>query len=184
MDDVAAQVAELQARVEQLEAVTGARAAASASGSGAGSGSAESPPGAVADTFWALEGLRGRRGDHPGTADGMVMLTGSLDLPRGEPVEWQQAAATAQLVDTDWSSNAAALAALGHPVRLELLRRVLQGARTTAELADELGSTGQLHHHLRQLVSAGWLAQRGRGAYEVPVARVVPLLVILTGVTR
>lgn len=174
VDDVAAQLAELRTRVELLEAAAGVRDIDAA---GPSSQSA-------ADTFWALEGLRGRRGDHPETADGLVMLTGSLELPTGEPVEWQQAAATAQVIDTDWSANAAVLAALGHPVRLELLRRVLRGARTTAELADELGSTGQLHHHLRQLVSAGWLAQRGRGAYEVPVARVVPLLVILTGVTR
>ncbi|MDN5894474.1 MAG: helix-turn-helix domain-containing protein [Nocardioides sp.] len=134
------------------------------------------------DTFWALEGLRARRAEHPATADGVVLLTGSLTLPTGEPVEWQQAGATASLLEEDWSERAVSLAALSHPVRLDLLRRVLGGTRTTAGLADELGSTGQLHHHLRQLVAAGWLRQRGRGAYEVPAARVVPLLVVLTAV--
>lgn len=112
------------------------------------------------------------------------MMTGSLNLPTGEPVEWQLGAATADLLETDWSDTAAALGALGHPVRLELLRAVLAGVRSTAELAETTGSTGQLHHHLKQLVSTGWLAQRGRGAYEVPPARVVPLLVIVTGVAQ
>lgn len=179
-DRLADQVADLRARVELLETAVGTRAAddpTTPSGSAA-------PASTTADAFWALEGLRARRDEHPATADGLVMLTGSLELPTGEPVEWQQGAATGQLIDTDWSANAAALAALGHPVRLELLRQVLQGVRTTSALANELGSTGQLHHHVRQLVSAGWLAQRGRGSYEVPVARVVPLLAILTGVTR
>jgi hypothetical protein len=67
-------------------------------------------------------------------------------------------------------------------VRLRLLRRVLGGARSTAELADdkELGTTGQLYHHLRQLAATGWLRSTGRGRYAVPGERVVPLLVILT----
>ncbi|KRF19320.1 ArsR family transcriptional regulator [Nocardioides sp. Soil797] len=167
-DRLADHLADLDARVARLEA---------------GASRPQAPtPGPEADTFWALESLRARRGDHQETAEGLVMLTGSLNLPTGEPVEWQQGAATSDLLETDWSGRAGALAALGHPVRIELLRRTLNGARTTSELGDDLGSTGQLHHHLRQLVSAGWLGQRGRGTYEVPPARVVPLLTIMTGV--
>jgi hypothetical protein len=58
--------------------------------------------------------------------------------------------------------------------------------RTTAGLAaqEELGTSGQLYHHLRQLVSAGWLRSSGRGHYSVPGDRVIPLLVIIAGTRR
>lgn len=141
---------------------------------------------APSGTFWALDGLRARRPEHPSTESGTVMLTGSVTLPDGTPVEWQQGAGTAGLLEVDWTDRAATLAALGHPVRVELLRHVLSGTRTTADLAaiDSLGTTGQLHHHLRQLLTAGWLRQAGRGTYEVPPSRVVPLLVCLVAVER
>lgn len=138
------------------------------------------------EQFWALTGLQARRGEHPSTVDGAVMLTGSLTLPDGAPVAWQQSAGTAGMLETDWSEQAAVFAALGHPVRLELLRHILSGVHATAALAEiaSLGTTGQLHHHLRQLVAAGWVRQSGRGSYEVPAARVVPLLACLAGVQR
>lgn len=71
------------------------------------------------------------------------------------------------------------LSALAHPVRLQLLHRVLHGGRTVAELSEGLGTSGQLYHHLRQLVAEGWLATSGRGVYDVPPARVVPLVTLL-----
>ncbi|QCW78608.1 helix-turn-helix transcriptional regulator [Streptomyces sp. S6] len=124
--------------------------------------------------FWALDGLKqqlaaaGEAG-----ADGGVLFTGAVRLPTGED-------------PSDGGSAAAdALAALGHPVRLRLLREILGGRRTAAELAalDAVGTTGQIYHHLRQLTGAGWLHTTGRGRYEVPAARVVPLLVVLTAAT-
>jgi hypothetical protein len=139
-----------------------------------------------ADDFWALSELRARLTDDESTTEGAVLLVGSLRLPTGEPVSWQQGAGTAGLLEQDWSERVAAFAALGSPVRIELLRHVLAGTRSTAELAglESLGTTGQLHHHLRQLLAAGWLRQSGRGAYEVPAARVVPLLVCIAAVER
>ncbi len=91
------------------------------------------------------------------------------------------AALTAGLLEDDWSAAAESFAALGHPVRLRLLREILGGRRTAAELAelDEVGTTGQIYHHLRQLTGTGWLHTTGRGRYEVPPGRVVPLLVAL-----
>lgn len=134
------------------------------------------------DKFWALTGLRSRLAQLP-PPSGEVMLVGSLTLPDGAPVSWQQSAETAGMLDTDWSDQAAAFTALGHPVRLELLRHILSGTHATADLAaiESLGTTGQLHHHLRQLVAAGWVRQSGRGSYEVPATRVVPLLACLVG---
>jgi CubicO group peptidase (beta-lactamase class C family) len=59
---------------------------------------------------------------------------------------------TAQVSEQDWESAAGVLGALSHPVRLRLLQRVLNGTAITAELAEDetLGTTGQLHHHLRR----------------------------------
>ena len=139
-----------------------------------------------ADAFWALRQLETQRADNPALAAGVVMLVGSLTLPTGAPVAWQQGAPTEGLLESDWGEHAAVFQALAHPVRLELLRRILGGTTTTFELAriDTLGTTGQLHHHLRQLVAAGWVRQSGRGTYEVPAARVVPLLTTLVGGVR
>ncbi|MFD9543559.1 ArsR/SmtB family transcription factor [Streptomyces sp. NPDC060022] len=165
-------VAELERRLAVLEQ------AADSSG----------PPSLGDGDFWALAGLKdqlGRLGE--AAADGGVLFTGAVRLPAGERYEWQYGALTAGLLGSDedrpeWAEAAEPLAALGHPVRLRLLREILGGRRTAAELAelDETGTTGQIYHHLRLLTGAGWLHTTGRGRYEVPAARVVPLLVVLT----
>jgi hypothetical protein len=135
------------------------------------------------DAFWALEGLRVRAADFE---HGAVLFTGTVDLPTGEHYDRQHGTAVDDLLEADWADSAETLGALGHPVRLLVLRRVLAGVRTAAELAAEegFGTTGQLYHHLRQLVSAGWLRTSGRGQYTVPGERVVALLVILSGARR
>ncbi|MEU3835265.1 ArsR/SmtB family transcription factor [Streptomyces microflavus] len=142
--------------------------------------------------FWALNGLKQQLADvGEAAADGGVLFTGAVRLPTGEQYEWQYGALTGALLEEegagdeerpdDASATADSLAALGHPVRLRLLREILGGRRTAAELAalDAVGTTGQIYHHLRQLTGAGWLHTAGRGRYEVPAARVVPLLVVL-----
>lgn len=141
------------------------------------------PPETVGGTFWALEGLKAQIAEAGAAGeDGAVLFTGSVRLPTDERYEWQFGAFTERLLDEDWASVAENLAALGNPVRLRLLREILGGRRTAAELAEsaETGTTGQIYHHLRQLTGAGWLHTSGRGRYEVPAARVVPLLVVLT----
>lgn len=141
---------------------------------------------AEGDEFWALAGLQSRLADHRSTEQGAVLLVGSATLPTGEKVAWQQGAGTAGLCEVSWEERAQVLAALAHPVRVELLRHILGGTRTTSELAgiETLGTTGQLHHHLRQLLAAGWLRQQGRGSYEVPAARIVPLLACIVAGER
>lgn len=175
LEDLRQALAELTERAAQLESDRNRKPQTSAS-----------VPVPDEEQFWALHGLRERLADHPRTADGAVMIVGSLTLPSGAPVAWQQSAASSGLLETDWSDFAATFSALGHPGRLELIRHILSGVHGTAELAEvaSLGSTGKLHHHLRQLVAAGWVRQSGRGSYEVPAARVVPLLACLTGAER
>ncbi|MFE6039675.1 ArsR/SmtB family transcription factor [Streptomyces sp. NPDC056452] len=170
---------ELEERVAELERRLAALEQAADSGGTPSLGDGD---------FWALAGLKdqlGRLGD--AAADGGVLFTGAVRLPAGERYEWQFGALTAGLLGSDedrpdWAEAAEPLAALGHPVRLRLLREILGGRRTAAELAelDETGTTGQIYHHLRLLTGAGWLHTTGRGRYEVPAARVVPLLVVLT----
>lgn len=130
-----------------------------------------------AELFWALQGLKDR-----GSASA-VLYTGVVRLPgQPGPVEWQMGHHVDDLLDQDWSDRAAALSALGHPVRLQILQLVARGeASTAAELAATagLGTTGQVYHHLKQLVSAGWLRTAARGAHHIPPERVVPLLVVL-----
>ncbi|WP_158891058.1 ArsR/SmtB family transcription factor [Amycolatopsis anabasis] len=129
------------------------------------------------ETFWALHGLRDRLTERTGG----VLFTGSVHLPTGEHYEWQQGARTEALLEADWAESGAAFAALGHPVRLQLLRHVLAGTHAVTELQelDSVGTTGQLYHHLKQLVAAGWLRTASRGRYQVPGERIVPLLVLL-----
>jgi Helix-turn-helix domain len=143
-------------------------------------GPAQAARAPAGDVFWALDSPRERCGD---ADSGAVLYTGTVDLPTGEHYDWQHGTTVDDLLESDWSDRAGSLGALGHPVRLLLLRRVLAGTRTAAELATDagVGTTGQLYHHLRQLVSAGWLHSSGRGRYAVPGERVVPLLVILSG---
>ncbi|WP_369170447.1 ArsR/SmtB family transcription factor [Streptomyces sp. R28] len=131
--------------------------------------------------FWALQGFKEQLAGLK-AADGGVLFTGAVRLPTGEQYEWQHGSLTEGLLDGDWTEAAESFAALGHPVRLRLLREVIGGRRTAAELAelDEVGTTGQIYHHLRQLTGAGWLHTTGRGRYEVPPGRVVPLLVALS----
>ncbi|GLV87833.1 transcriptional regulator [Streptomyces lavendulae subsp. lavendulae] len=180
--DLEARVAELERRLDALEADPPPRP--------------EPPEG----DFWALEGWKERL-PALGADTGGVLFTGAVTLPTGERYEWQQAAPTTALLDagpdgpdgpdggtgggTDGSRTADSLAALGNPVRLRLLREILAGRRTAAELTalDGVGTSGQVYHHLRQLTAAGWLHTTGRGRHEVPGARVVPLLVLLSAAT-
>ena len=92
------------------------------------------------------------------------------------------------------------LAALSSAPRLALYRAALAGPVTSAELmmAAGLNTTGQLYHHLRELVGVGLMTQEGRDRYaavrdRLPAARAilraahavagVPVLPALPGVS-
>jgi DNA-binding transcriptional ArsR family regulator len=124
--------------------------------------------------LWLLQELRNR---YPAAA---VIFGGAADTAHG-PVAWQWGVSTQRLKEQDWEPAAGVLDALSHPIRLRLLQQVLNGTATTAELAEDetLGTTGQLHHHLRALVAAGWLTSTGRGRWSIPAPRVIPLLVVV-----
>jgi DNA-binding transcriptional ArsR family regulator len=134
------------------------------------------------EIFWALEGLKQRIED----AAGGVLMTGVVTVPKGDHAQWQMQGSVQELFESDFGSRAESLSALAHPVRLQLVQRLLTDASTVEEIraAGDFGTTGQVYHHLRQLVAAGWVTTLGSGRYGVPPARIVPVLVMLLGVDR
>ncbi|MBD0382088.1 ATP-binding protein [Paenibacillus sedimenti] len=97
---------------------------------------------------------------------------------RWEPQERR----VSQLLQVDGDKVAKILAALGHKQRLDILRSVLQEPLTGPELVERLnmGTTGQLYHHMKALLGADLLVQEERGgAYSLPGRRALPLLLLL-----
>lgn len=67
------------------------------------------------------------------------------------------------------------LGVLGSEVRLSILRTLLDGPKTAAELVAELGfrTTGQAYHHLRELERAGYVdLHSGRYHFNLEVGQV------------
>jgi len=66
--------------------------------------------------------------------------------------------------------HAEQLSALGHPVRLQILRFVVQGGADGTAAGDIQAHVGlpasTLSHHLKRLVDAGLLTSRGEGTYH------------------
>ena len=131
-------------------------------------------PNSSEDRAWALLTLQEQL---PG---GAVLFAGHAQLGAGGDWVWQETHPVSALLDRDWSAVSASLAALGHPLRLALLRAALEGPQAASVLGEQVGlSGGQLYHHLRELQAAGWLHAHARGPYRVPGERVIPLLTVL-----
>ncbi|MHC1563452.1 ArsR/SmtB family transcription factor [Actinomycetospora sp. C-140] len=131
----------------------------------------------------ALEERSGHRpaADEPAGEAGEVGYHGAVRLQEDAgPITWTIGYDAAATLDLPAGPVSEVLAALGHPVRLALVRRLLAGPAGTHELveATELSSSGQLYHHLRTLTAARVVEQDGR-RYRVPPTGVVPVLVAL-----
>lgn len=97
---------------------------------------------------------------------------------RWEPQERR----VSQLLELDGDKIAKILSALGHKQRLDILRSVLKEPLTGAELVERLnmGTTGQLYHHIKALLGADLLIQEERGGrYSLPGHRALPVLLLL-----
>lgn len=175
-------MATLWERVEKLEQQVNELQAAGPAPARQPGPAAEAGPVDTSDDerFYALNALKQQL-----PPPGGVLYTGSVELSSGQ-YDWQYAQTTDALLAADWSEAADTIAALGNPIRLRLLQAVLNGVDSAADLAelDDMGSTGQVYHHLRTLVAAGWLHSAGRGRYEVPATRVVALLNVLLAAQR
>ncbi len=90
------------------------------------------------------------------------------------------------LLNADSEKTAKILSALGHQQRLDILRVILSEPLNGSELVERLnmGTTGQLYHHLKALLGADLLVQEERGGrYTIPIGRVLPLLMLLAAVS-
>lgn len=110
--------------------------------------------------------------------------TGGVVTYRGEShlygdVTWDIGYATDAILELSVARTSEVLAALGHPVRLQLVRRLLRGPANAADLQEAvgLGSPGQVYHHLKALSAANIVEQHARGDYRIGAKKVVPLLV-------
>lgn len=171
-----ARLAELELKVASLESAAGAPAPPAQT---APDPAPSQRPTRVADddTFWALNGLLDHAGD-----EGGVVYTGHTTPPGADsPVSWQMGLPSEAIHDLNFSEAAPSLAALGHPVRLELLQAIYEGTTTVAQLGDDdrFGTTGQIYHHIHALAGAGWLENSRRGHWRVPGGKIIPLLTLI-----
>jgi DNA-binding HxlR family transcriptional regulator len=112
---------------------------------------------------------------------GLIAYAGAVRASEGELVlDFERSAG--ELLTRDMEPVAQALAALGHTVRLDLMRLLLRGPQTSQQLQEALGlaSSGPLYYHLKELMASGLVIQPARNSYQVSPQRVVPLLVILS----
>ena len=117
------------------------------------------------DQFWLLREVRDR---HP---DGAVMFGGTATLPAGE-VAGSGACRRTRSWNRTGNRQRVCSTPCPIPSGCSSLQRVLNGTTSTAELAEDesLGTTGQLHHHLRALVAAGLADLHRPGPVERPGA--------------
>lgn len=184
-DSLLARLEALEARVHELEDAVAATPPSLPSPSAAPDGAATTADGPLAtpqdpDPFWALTSLK-----ENSTAPGAVVFAGAVEVGLGH-VEYQWGRPVEHLLAADWAEHAEPVAALGHPLRLAILQRLLDGEHTVAQIVDELalGSTGIAYHHLSALQSAGWVTSPRRGNWSIPASRAIPLLAIITALEK
>ncbi len=121
----------------------------------------------------AAPGGRGAPADDAGS----VRYSGTVRLA-GE-VRWTIELGAEDVLALPPAAVVRVLAALGHPVRLAVVRRLLRGPASVAQLQEAVGgsSAGQVYHHLSTLAAAGVAEAVGGGRPGVPPTAVVPLLV-------
>ena len=138
---------------------------------------------ATAPDLALLDGLRRKDGPRyaRGPLRGAVTYSGAAEFGDDRRLLWAGEHGLPEVLDLEPAVLAHMFAALGHPARLALVRALLAGNRTSAELQEVVGtaSAGQLYHHLKDLIAAGVAEQAGRSRYRISNARVVPLLVVL-----
>lgn len=114
-------------------------------------------------------------------AEGSVQFSGDVS-GNGRSYRYVWERPVTFLETLDWSEPFERLAALAHPARAGILKHLLFNQATAANLVDQevVSSTGSAYHHLGALQAAGWVSKNLDGSFEIPAARVVPLLTILT----
>lgn len=202
LDELKTQFAQLQEKLKQAldarssSAANPHAAAPSPSGAASFSGAAGTSGATILPGPASLPGSQGPTGagDSAATAAAPSRDSGP-EAPRGSLhfagtfehahtlLKWEPQERTAeQLLRFDSERAAKILAALGHKQRLDILRSLLLRPQTGSALVEQLqmGTTGQLYHHVKAMAGADLLRQGERGGtYAVQPQRMLPLLLLL-----
>ncbi len=129
-----------------------------------------------------LKDLEGDGSSEPGAAT--VVYAGAGPWEDGT-VAWQIGRGWDDVRAASDEAVARVLSALANGTRLRILGELLRGPVATGELADRLDqpSSGQLFHHLKELIAAGVIHQPVRGTYAIRRHHAVPLLAVLSAAT-
>jgi DNA-binding transcriptional ArsR family regulator len=113
--------------------------------------------------------------------DGTILYVGAGNVAGGT-VAWQMDRPWRELTGVDPTSIARLLGALGNAQRLHVVQLLVDGPKSTAELTTRLDdpSSGQLFHHLKELLAAGVIYQPERGTYALHKQHIVPLLTVIS----
>lgn len=114
------------------------------------------------------ERLAERRQEDRGQASGELRIEGHVRLA-GNTEGGRVGMSLAIAVGTPSDRVARSLAAFAHPVRIDILKALVDGPKESQALltAAGLNTTGQLYHHLRAMTAAGVIEQRGRNFWAL-----------------
>ncbi len=113
--------------------------------------------------------------------DGTIVYAGAGPWADGT-VAWQIGRRWLDIRETGADSIASLFGALANPHRIRILRELVTGPMSTGELGQRLDqpSSGQLFHHLKELLAAGVIHQPERGTYAIRREDAIPLLAALS----
>lgn len=120
----------------------------------------------------------------PGTAEpaghGVIAYSGSVDFA-GKPLKMHSHQPVAAAFSGEPEGVARIFGALGSPHRVLMLRALCDGPKTGQQLEDAAGisSTGQLYHHIKELLAAGLVVQPARSVYALRPTTVIAVCVAL-----
>jgi DNA-binding transcriptional ArsR family regulator len=143
------------------------------------------PPRSNGEVFPAVRELMKKYQDS--TAAGMTSFVGyhrSSDIDSSRLFHWQlDNIRTDDLLGMDDARNVKVLAALAHPIRLRMMKAILERPGTAADLRERLGltSTGQTYHALNALVNGGMVQQDEDGTFVAIGDKACGFLILLGG---
>lgn len=120
-------------------------------------------------------------------AAGIMSFAGLHRTGRGEGesiYQWGlRGITTDDVLHMDDARNIKVLAALAHPVRLRMMKSILQQPGTAAQLKErlQLSSNGQTYHALNLLENGGMIEQQSNGTYTAVGDKACGFLILLGG---